>query len=175
MRTVKHSIRKTHKHWGKTIIIPAAVSLVLILLSAQGTGSLLDAFGTHAAEIGVEHAQPLSLSLQVGVKDESAVIEFLSSSQEQIFISVPSDWQRREVRNAPIDSVTADPPSLGFTRWKVPSGAGISFNVVNSPSSAIMHNPSGSPLKLDLAFVDLGTGVTEREVVLIHEETVTLW
>jgi hypothetical protein len=90
-------------------------------------------------------------------------------------LSVPSTWVRREVKNAPIHTVTSEAPSLGFTRWKLPARAGISFRIPDAPDSMILHNPSEVQMKLDLVQVDLLTEEVERDILLIQEDTVKLW
>ncbi len=126
-------------------------------------------------DIGVEHEKPLSLTMEVGVRDNVGMMDFFSEAEETILLSVPSTWVRREVWNAPIQTVTSKVPSLGFTRWTLPSRAGISFKVSDAPDSLILHNPSNVQMKLNLVYVDLEKEHTERETVLIQDDTVKLW
>jgi hypothetical protein len=155
----------------------AGVGLIaLVLLSMSSTGpALLNSLRGNVVDIGIEHDKPLSLSLEVGILNDKASVEFFSESAETILISVPSTWVRREVKNAPIHTVTSESPSLGFTRWKLPARAGISFRVPDAPDSIVLHNPSGVQMKLDLVQVDLETEEVKRDILLIQGDTVKLW
>lgn len=126
-------------------------------------------------DIGIEHEEPLSLTMQVGVSETAGFVEFFSETSETILISVPSTWVRREVKNAALHEVTSEIPSLGFTRWSLPARAGISFSVPSSPASMMLHNPTGVQMKLDLAFVDVTNDTVQKEVVLIQGDTIKLW
>ena len=164
--------------WFRTHGSAAGVGLIAIAILAVSSASapaLIGSLRTDTVDIGVEHNQPLSLSLEFGVLDDMAVAEFFSESAETILISVPSTWVRREVKNAPIHTVTSELPSLGFTRWTLPARAGISFKIADAPGSLVLHNPSGVQMKLDLVQVDLKSEKVERDVLLIQDDTVRLW
>lgn len=149
---------------------------VLVLAGLSVTGARLQGELSHGiVDIGVEHTSPLSLRMEFGVRGENAFAEFSSESDETVLLSVPSSWVRHEVRSAPIETVTAEPPSLGLTRWTLPPHAGISFSIPEAPLSVVLHNPSGSPLKLSLAYIDLETGTAQKDVLLIQDDTVKLW
>lgn len=166
------------KLWLKKHAAPAGLGLIALMIlsmSAVSPPSFASLLNKTVADIGVEHEQPLSLSMQVGVSETSGYVEFFSETAETILISVPSTWVRREVKNADISSVTSEIPSLGFTRWTIPPRAGISFAMPDSPDSAILHNPTRVPMKLDLSFVDLIDDTVHKEVVLIQDDTVKLW
>lgn len=151
------------------------VAVLVLSMSSVAPPVLTGSLHRTVVDIGIEHQRPLSLGLEVGVNGNIAVAEFYSQSDETILISVPSTWIRREVKNASIDQVVAEPPSLGFTRWSLPPRAGISFRINDTPDSVILHNPSGVQMKLDLAYVDLETDTVEKDVLLIQEDTVKLW
>lgn len=166
------------KTWLKKHAAPAGLGLIALMIlsmSAVAPPSFASLLHKDVVDIGVEHDQPLSLSMQVGMSETSGYIEFFSETSETILISVPSTWVRREVKNAPINTVTSEVPSLGFTRWTLPPRAGISFSVPEAPDSAVLHNPTRVQMKLDLAFVDLIDDTVHKEVVLIQDDTVKLW
>ena len=171
------NIRK-HPEWFRKHG-PAAgigfIALVVLSLASISPPTLLGSVQGTTVDIGVEHSEPLSLSLEIGVLEGSGVAEFFSETAEQILISVPSTWVRREVKNAPIHTVTAEPPALGFTRWKLPARAGISFRVPKAPSSLILHNPTGVQMKLDLTRVDVASEQVLSDTILIQGDTVRLW
>lgn len=154
-----------------TIGVIAIVLLGVFSVSKGNTATVT----SNVVDIGIEHKKPLSLSFEIGVLDSMATAEFIADSDETISISVPSTWKRHEVQNASIEDVTSDPPSLGFTRWHLPAGAGISFRILSAPESILIHNPSEVPLKLDVVRVDLMTEEVVRETVLIQSDTTKLW
>ena len=159
-------------------IVPAGFGLIaLIVLSTYAISgpSIASLLGKNVVDIGVEHERPLSLIMEVGISGESGLIEFFTETDESVLISVPSTWIRREVWNAPIETVTAEPPSLGLSRWTLPPRAGISFTTSQVPDSLILHNPTGVQMKLNLTYVDLASNSVDREVVLIQEDTKKLW
>ena len=164
--------------WLKSHIVPAGIGLIALIALSLGSVSPPRMSGylkQTIVDIGVERDKPLSLTMEVGVRDNIGVMDFFSETDETILLSVPSTWVRREVWNASINSVTSEVPSLGFTRWTLPSRAGISFKVPDAPDSLILHNPSNVQMKLNLVYVDLSKEYTERETVLIQGDTVKLW
>ncbi len=151
------------------------VAIVILTIASVSSPSLASRLQRSVVDIGIEHQKPLTLSMEVGVQHTGANVEFFSESDETILISVPSNWVRREVKNAPIDTVSAEPPSLGFTRWTLPPRAGISFRLSEAPESLILHNPTEVQMMLNLARVDLPTNTVNKDVILIQGNTQRLW
>jgi len=147
----------------------AAGFVLVVLLSLVAVGSAKqagDLLGS-STNIGVEHMQPLAISFDIGTLAGVAVIDVLSESKETVYLDVPVAWIEREVRNVPIKDVTADPASFGYSRWKLPAGAGISFRSGSDPGRIILHNPSGISVKASVRRADLDTGGVDSNVVLI--------
>ena len=151
------------------------IALLILAMTSVSPPSFASVLHKNVVDIGVEHDKPLSLGMQVGLSDTAGYVEFYSETAETILLSVPSTWVRREVKNAQIHEVTSELPSLGYTRWTLPARAGISFSVPESPDSAILHNPTGVQMKLDIAFVDLLNDTVQKDVVLIQDDEVKLW
>lgn len=138
-----------------------------------------------AAEIAVEHDDATTLTILQSSGKNDGIVE-LSGAGDDMLISVPSEWERREVRGAELSAVTADDPSfaaeetaegrtdMGFTRWHVPAGVTLSFHVRGSPALAIRH-PSQSPLLVVAKRVDVRTGEVREKNVLIKERGARLW
>lgn len=126
------------------------------------------------AELGVEHTESLGLTMELSALHGKGIAEISHDGKETVFVSVPQDWTKREVRNVPISSVTSDPPSLGFARWHIPSGARISFTVPSAPSKIILHHPSDTPLKVDITRVNLDADTVDRDVILVQGASVEL-
>lgn len=158
--------------------IPASLGLIALValgLASLSMPSLSAMLKPNIIDIAVEHESPLSLSIEVGVRDAAGVIEFVTDTKETIQLSVPVAWKRREVRNVPIESVTSEAPSLGFTRWTLPPHAGISFSMTHAPESLVLHNPSGVQTKIDLTYVDVVTEEVHHEIVLLKDAMKKLW
>lgn len=125
-------------------------------------------------EIGLEHTKPVTLSLAFTTQFNKGVADFSHDALETIAVSVPSAWMRREVKGVPLLAVTSDQSTFGFTRWHIPPGALVSFDIT-PPSAILLHNPSGVPAEIRLTRVNLTTQKAERDVVLVKDGTVELW
>ncbi len=168
-------------------VVSVRASVVVALLAgffAMVVGSLdSDLQNTHSktfqdgplAELGIEHDVPAGLTLEMGSLQGHSVIDITMESERDVYLSVPDSWERREVRNVPLESVVSDPPSLNFVRWKVPGTATISFYAPSTPSQILLHNVSDPPLKVSLARVNLDTGKVERNVILLQKSSIELW
>lgn len=162
---------KTH---GVAII---TVAIVITFLSAS---SLLTADVSNQAdmivtEIGIEHLLPLSMAIDLSSLEGVGLIDVTNQGDELVYISLPSNWQRREVRYVPLKSVISESSSFGFTRWQFPSKASVSFRIPQDPDSFIVHNPSEVPVKVTLTRVSLDTNSVIRDVILIQDSSQQLW
>jgi hypothetical protein len=127
------------------------------------------------ADIGLEHAGALRLSVTASRDARPGFLEISHDGKETAFLSVPADWELREVRNAELASIPADPPSFGFRRWKVPGGAVLSF-VIPAPSDGILlHNPSKFPVEVRTTLVHMRTQKIETETMLMKDNPLRLW
>ncbi|MFA7681828.1 MAG: hypothetical protein WCX61_02240 [Candidatus Peribacteraceae bacterium] len=161
------------QHTFALVIVAATVSAVAIS-SLQRAQVTTQTEPVHA-EIGVEHTLPLALQLDVSVLHGHGLLDVTHVGDENIALSVPEEWKRREVRNVPLQAVTADAPSFGFVRWHLPAGATVSFMLPRYPQTLLLHNPSNVELKVTMARVDLEKNTVERDVILIQNSPVTLW
>lgn len=128
-----------------------------------------------SAEIALEHTTSLHLTIEVAVGKNTTLLEFSHSGDEMVFLSVPHEWIRQEVRNMDIRSLSVDPPELGFSRYHLPPQAGITFKVDHPLPSLLLHNPSHVPLEVALAYVDLERDTVTRRTTLIQEGPLSLW
>lgn len=126
------------------------------------------------AEIGLEHAKPVTLSLALTTNGPRGVADLRHDALETIFISLPSSWTKREVGGVPLSAVQADSPVFGFTRWRIPPNALVSFDII-PPQTILLHNPSGIPAEIDLTRVDLAKNSVERDIILIQKGSAVLW
>lgn len=139
-------------------------------------GSLVrDLAPSRSIDIGVEHENPASMRLDMTTLEGTGITEITNESPETLRISLPSTWTRREVRNVALSDVTSDPPSFGYMRWHIPAGGLVSFKMFTAPDRIVMHNPSGFPLKVRFANVNLETQEVVRDVILVNESPTPLW
>ena len=158
------------------IVLPLSALVVTIALllnthpDALRSQTISDA---PSAGLAVEHVSPLTLTIRMSAGKREGIVELSTDGTETAAISVPSAWQRREVRGAALDAVSADPPSMGFSRWHVPPGVTVSFRVIESPSLMI-RNPSGIPLLVLGKKVNVLTGQIEEKSVLVKDGAASL-
>ena len=158
-----------------------ALIIVIVAVVAFSTNNIKQAQITakprpvNPAEIGIEYNEPLSVSIEASEMKGKGLFEIEQNSAEEILLSLPGDWIRKEVRNAAIKDVTFETASLGFKRWHMPEGASILFELPKFPSSLIIHNPSKVTVKVSTTRINLESGSVENEVVLVQEGPVKLW
>ena len=157
----------------------AAIAGFVLLIVFSFTSLQFSKFGGlllhNSADIGIEHLSPFSLYIEVGRLSNSAMIDMYSNATEVVKISIPSEWTLREVRNATVDDIVSDEPTFGFTRWSIPANAGVSFYVPNYPETAMLHNPSGVQMKVNISNIDIEAQTVERNVLLVTDNSVTLY
>jgi len=163
------------------IMVALAALIGVVILSGRQTFQTSEANVTGKGfvegpviEMGVEHTGSLGLVLELSALKGKGIADVSHDGDETVFVSVPEDWVKREVRNVPIQSVTADPPSLGFVRWHIPPGARLSFSVPQAPSKIILHHPTDTPLKVGIKRVNLDADVVDRDVILVQGASVEL-
>lgn len=120
--------------------------------------------------VAVEHTFPLSLTLRLSMGGSTRLIDLKSDHSEALLISVPADWKRTEVRGAALQSVTAEPPALGYIRWRLPGRASVTFRTEGTWRRIAVNNPSGVPLTLRLTAVDLERETAEHDVIIVKDE-----
>ena len=124
------------------------------------------------AEIAVEHDAAATLTIRQSSGKNEGIVEFAGEGAD-LRLSVPSSWERRDVRGAALSDVPSDPPAMGYTRWHLPEGVTLSFHVAGSPVLSI-RNPSPTPLLIIRRKVDIVRGKVEEKSVLIKEGAVRL-
>jgi hypothetical protein len=156
---------------GKTLI----ASFVLVMFG----GSLLWQWQSNADpaatyDVTVEHRSTFGLSISLGKSALSRFVEIGNQGDSPISVTLPETWQRMEVRNVPLQSVSAGEPSLGYVRWTLPAGANVSYRSADDWSMLVIHNPSKIPFKILLATVNVDTKETDRDIILVKDRPVTL-
>lgn len=179
------------------VVIPLSAIVVTIALVLNARADVLrsQAIPTAVpAELAVEHSAPLTLRLQMSTGKREGIAELTTDTSttltpsssdfgragsagggETTAISIPSSWQRREVRGAALDVVTSEPAVMGFIRWHVPPGVTVSFRVTDDDSGLIVRNPSGIPLLIIGKRVNVLTEQVEEKSVLVKDGAARLW
>jgi len=166
---------------GFSLHVAAAIAAVIAVV-VLSQGALRDGAPSFMAqllpsqriEIGLEHTKPVTLVISLTTNGTKGVVDIRHDALETIALSLPQSWIKREVGGVPLTDVTSDPPTFGFTRWNIPPGAIVSFDVT-PPSTILLHNPSGVPADIRLTRVDLERNVVERDIILIQEGSTLLW
>ena len=156
------------------LVVTAAVISVLSFQSFRASVQP-SVFEPVRVEIGVEHELPLSLTFSVSELRGSGLIDIKQEGEEIVSISLPSSWQRKEVRNVPLSEITEENTSFGFKRYQIPAGASVTFAIPQYPDTLLVHNPSGITMKVALTMVDLQTNTVETDVVLVQDSPAQLW
>lgn len=158
--------------------LAALVALIVFLIFAFTNSkdvreSLLYKEG-ELIDIGIEHAQPLSLRLVAGLVKQNTFVEITNEGEESIKISVPTSWERAEVRDAALKDVLSEPSSFGFTRWTFPPKSTVSFRSPGIHTRFLVHNPSAVSIKIDFVTVDIEGNQAETKVILLKDSPVEL-
>ncbi len=150
---------------GKTLALSLLLLFAIAMTVRWATFSRENA--TMPPLIVVEHEVPLTVTLRLSMRDASRVVDVAHDGAQTIFLSVPEDWKRTEVRGVPLTAVTASETAMGFTRWALPAKAQISLRTTGYWRQVTMRNPSRIPLQLSLTTVDLDTNRAIHDVFLI--------
>lgn len=154
--------------------IGGAVFLCVLAWSTWQAVSKPASDGVMDVQFAIEHTQPASIGITRSIGGEEHFIDISNTNEEIIFVSLPEAWQRDEVRNVPLASLTADEPSLGYARWHLPPSASVTFESPNEWDDLTIHNPSGIVLQVQVTTVDLRTHKTTEDVYLVQEDDLTI-
>ena len=157
---------------GKTVAFTVLPLLLIgLYLSFLHKG---EADKTIPPTVVIEHDQPITFSLSLSMRDGIRMIDIAHDSKREIFVSVPAEWRRGEVRGVALNAVASQEPALGFVRWHLPPKAEISFKATGDWRRVTVQNPRHIPLTLRLTAVDLARDHAEHDVFLLKDETVTV-
>lgn len=156
-----------------------AAGALLVLLASVGTGETYVASFPDApkrvVDVAIEHTESVAVTFEMSMLDGQSIIDVRHDGHENVAISVPVQWKRREVRNVPLRDVTQDEPMFGYARWNVPANATVSFEVAKSPDNILIHNPSELPLSVRYVKVDLETDEVVQDAILLTNKAGLLW
>lgn len=149
----------------------AGLTLLVLLLwgitSMQMNKKAADLLPT--VELTVEHEKAAGISL-TRTKDLNGPVDLRNDADQTLFVSVPKEWVRDEVRGAPITSIKGEEASLGFRRWSIPPHATVTFLQTGTWNKILIRNVSKEPLRLRVITVDISRGSSAIESILINDE-----
>lgn len=159
-----------------SIVLPlcALALTAVLLLQARSDRLASQASDPGAAEILVEHGGALTLHVTMDAGSRSRGIVELRVEGSGAIISVPSGWERREVRGAALNAVTADFSGFGVTRWRLPAGITLSLWTPGGVRMGI-RNAGPVPVLVLGKKVDIEGGRVEEKSVLVQEGVSPLW
>lgn len=182
--SAKTTILRTKKprnlHLGMHAIIAGSAICVMLLLGVLEGSTFVTREGSASeavpVTIGLEHSDPLSLSVLFAKKESAGYVSITNQSNETIHINLPSGWTKTEVTGASLKDVAQEIPVFGFSRWTLPGKAGIKLLMPNAPTAVFFDSVSASTAAVDLKTIDLTTLNVSNRVVLVQTQTlVPLW
>jgi len=157
---------------GKTAVI--ALLPLLIWGAYRATTDARNNGAVQSVEIGVEHSEPAQVHLTRSLNGKVRIVDIGNDSTNDVYVSLPDSWERGEVRNVPLASLTADSPSFGYRRWALPAGAVVTFHPVQDWRSLTVHNASNSLLQMKVTSVDLTLDTTDTNVYLVNDSPLSV-
>ncbi len=152
----------------------AGITLVLLVLWGITSMRANDrANDLGSIEIVVEHADSAALTL-IRTPSGRGLADIRNDGEGPIAVSIPEEWERDEVRGAPLASITVGDASLGFRRWMIPSNATVSFRIDDTWNASLIRNVSKEPLRLRVITVNLEHETTDSDTFLIMDTPLSL-
>jgi hypothetical protein len=135
---------------------------ITVLRTAPGNGPL------SRVDIAVEHQSPAALTV-TRTADGTGLTDIRNDAPETLYVSIPEEWLRDEVRGVALSTVTATDASLGFKRWVIPTGATVSFRTSAPWNVLNIRNISEQTMRIAIVTVNLEQQTTETESYLIDD------
>ncbi len=152
----------------------AGITLVLLVLwgvTAVRAGDKAHDLGS--IDIVVEHADSAAVTL-IRTPKGQGLADIRNDGEGPIAVSIPEEWERDEVRGAPLASITVGDASLGFRRWVIPSGTMVSFRIKETWNASTIRNASKEPLRLRVITLDLEEETSDSDTFLITDTPLSL-
>ena len=126
--------------------------------------------------IGIEHEEPASLLFEVHRKRDAALLRIThESANAPVILSLPTTWERKEVRGIPVNLLRSEVSLLGFTRWHIPRDSSVQFLLTNVPTTLVVHNPNEISLKVTVRDIRLETEDVQENIYLIQKDPTPGW
>jgi hypothetical protein len=157
----------------------AAIALLTLSFFFRSTFSTLQGNAKqqeNAIEIGIEHANKISLALTIARKGPLGYAMLRSDIAEPIAISIPESWTIKEIGGVPFASVTRSTPEFGFVRLALPAKARLTIDIPSVPDRITFASPSDTIAKIDLTTLDLRASVIDTQTILLQNtSSADLW
>lgn len=149
----------------------AFLALILPLALWIGTANMRMTADTQERYVtmAMEHGEPVTVSLTLARETGIRRIDITHDGAETVFVSLPENWRRDEVRGAALEDVTREEPNLGYVRWALPAGSDVTYESPDDWTRAEIENPTGIPLGIKLTTVDLEENTSDYRVILIQD------
>lgn len=121
-------------------------------------------------EIGVEHSAPASMTITRSAGKATSLTDVRNDSTNPLSVSLPDDWERGEVKGAPLSALIGDGPNFGFRRWTLPAGMSVSFSAPYAWNELTLHNADESALHIKIITIDVERGTSETESYLVKDQ-----
>ena len=130
--------------------------------------------GEAPALLIVDHEAPLTLALTVTVAGQRMLLDIDHSADEELSLTLPEDWSRREVRWAKLIDFRSDPPAFGMRQHVLPPHAGASF-VGRSRGGLVVKNTSSRPIEIRWTGVNLEEEHVVKDSFLLQQGELRVW
>ena len=171
-------VQPEHLH-GKVHAILAVGALMALVVTTSFTNKTLtgsiQSIPDRVFDIAIEHRSPSSLKIEMSKLSKQALINFTNESDHTIYMNLPEEWKRREVKDVPLSHVLSEKPIFEFVRWSIPGGATVSFFAPEGPDNLLIHNPSKVPLSIRYIAVNMRDERTLQDSILVKDHSVLLW
>ena len=167
-----HRMEKQGQRQGHGLLALSALILGGILLLSVRPGLQADIAAGPLTDIGIQHDSPVTIRLRQSTGDPS-MVDITGGSADGT-LHVPASWVLREVRGSAVENLGREPAANGYTRYRMPAGATLSFRVGTTPRLRI-HNGSAVSLLIIASRVDLQTHAVQEKSVIVTEKAVELW
>lgn len=117
----------------------------------------------------VQHDSPSSLLLRLVRSPQETLIHVAPESTEQVRLSTPDNWERKQVSHVPLSSVTSE-TGLGYATWTLPPSARVTYLAPVLVGSMILRNESDSPLRLRISSKQHDEQASVTQEYLIDDE-----
>ncbi|MSR87526.1 hypothetical protein EXS70_05185 [Candidatus Peribacteria bacterium] len=166
------------KRQGKpfAFVLPlSALVVVIVLLRSGKYDALRSQIAVVPVELTVQHKGQLSFAIRQSTGKRDGIVEIQTQGTETGAITLPSSWQRREVRGAPLGRIVMQLSGADRTRWLLPPGVTLSLRVEEAPPLRI-QNVSDTPLFVTSKRINVVTGkVDTRSILISRNGMTTLW
>lgn len=169
VQSIVHTMLSVHVRAAALALLPLLIWGTYHAVSVE-RAALLEP----PVEIGVEHDGSGGIAIAHGMGGNAHMTDIANESAAVMYVSLPADWQRDEIRGAPLASLTVEAPIFGFRRWSIPPGATVSYRTPADWRALTVHNPAGTLLRVKVTTVYLDRNEADTDVYLLNDKRLDL-